>query len=304
MKILLPDNERAAAKRLEGLKQRFQRDPVFAERYTATMEDYFAKGHARELTSEESATVTPKTWYLPHHGVQNVNKPGKVRVVFDAAAAHRGKSLNTELMQGPDLCNSLLGVLFRFRLHKVALVADIKGMFQQFKVPQEDCDALRFLWWKKGLYDEAPVTCQMLRHIFGATDSPSVCTYGLRRCAEDNAKDFSPVTMETIFRSFYVDDNLKSIHTVPQAIELATNMTKMLGKGGLTLTKFQSNSEEVMAAIPKEDHAPEMKNFDPENATGSWSLMGHKIRYLWNNNQRAEPSDHQKGMLVSSRLSL
>ncbi|XP_060589840.1 uncharacterized protein LOC132744996 [Ruditapes philippinarum] len=56
-----------------------------------------------------------RIWYLPHHPVVNPKKPGKVRVVFDCAAKYRGTSLNDNLLQGPDLTNSITGVLMRFR---------------------------------------------------------------------------------------------------------------------------------------------------------------------------------------------
>ena len=39
--------------------------------------------------------------------------------------------LNRELLQGPDLTNTLFGVLTTFQQDKVALMADIEGMFSQ-----------------------------------------------------------------------------------------------------------------------------------------------------------------------------
>ena len=51
----------------------------------------------------------------------------KVGVVFDAAAKYKGKSLNKELFTGPDLLNSLVGVLLRFRNHKITLAGDVEA---------------------------------------------------------------------------------------------------------------------------------------------------------------------------------
>ena len=78
--------------------------------------------------------LSERTWYLPHHGVFHPQKQGKIRVVFDAASLHDGVSLNNQLHQGPDLTNSLLGILLMFRQYPIALVADIEGMFKQVKV--------------------------------------------------------------------------------------------------------------------------------------------------------------------------
>ncbi len=47
-------------------------------------------------------------------------------------------SLNTELLQGPDLTNSLVGVLLRFRQEPIAMMADIKSMYYQVRVPRSD----------------------------------------------------------------------------------------------------------------------------------------------------------------------
>ena len=94
----------------------------------------------------------------------NPNKPGKVRIVFDAAAECEGTSLNKNLLHGPDYTNSLVGVLLRFREDNTALVADIESMFHQVKVREEDQDSLRFLWWTESTTD-SPEEYVMTVHI-------------------------------------------------------------------------------------------------------------------------------------------
>ena len=179
----LPNNRKVAELRLSSLKRKFQKDPELKSKYRRTMQDYIDRGYARKLSKLEGETTSSKTNYLPHHAVLNPNKPGKVRVVFDAAAKHEGTSLNQNLLQGPDMTCNLVGVLSRFRQDRRALMADI--MFHQVKVGPEDQDAFRFLWWSSDA-GKPPDEYIMTVHVFGATDSPCCANYSLKRTAEDN----------------------------------------------------------------------------------------------------------------------
>ena len=123
----LPDNRRMVEVRLQSLKRKLKRSENFHRKYRDFMDNLVSKGYARKLTAKEAERRSRKTWYLPHHGVFHPQKKDKICVVFDAPALHDGVSLNSQLPQGPDLTNSLLGVLLRFRQDPIALVADIEG---------------------------------------------------------------------------------------------------------------------------------------------------------------------------------
>ena len=64
----LPDSLPTARKRLEYLKSKMVKDPVFHERYSTVMKKYEEEGAARAVPDEELATLKP-LWYLPHHAV-------------------------------------------------------------------------------------------------------------------------------------------------------------------------------------------------------------------------------------------
>ena len=82
--------------------------------------------------------------YIPQRCVTSSNK---FRIVFDCSAKSFNVSFNDKLLQGPQLTNSLMGVFLRFRQEPIAEVGDIKSMFHQVFVAEEDRDALRFLWF-------------------------------------------------------------------------------------------------------------------------------------------------------------
>ena len=70
------------------------------------MEDLLEKGYARRVLEDQE---NKPSRYLPHHPVIHAHKPSKVRVVFDCAVRFQGASLNEQIMQGPDLTNTLIG---------------------------------------------------------------------------------------------------------------------------------------------------------------------------------------------------
>ena len=186
--VQLCDNRDVAEKRLKSTERSVKRDLALAEKYSGIIKEYETKGYARKLTPAEAAMPSSKRWFLPHHPVLNPNKPGKVRMVMDAAAKKNGVSLNDNLLIGPDLLNSLTGVLMRFREQRVAIAADIEAMFHQVLVIEEDQPALSFLWRELDI-NRAPDVYQMRVLIFGAASSPSTANYVLRRTAEDNRED-------------------------------------------------------------------------------------------------------------------
>ena len=69
-----------ATLRLLYLKKEFKNDPVFAESYKATINDYATQGHALQLPESRYETQSSLVNYIPHHGVTNINKPRKMSV--------------------------------------------------------------------------------------------------------------------------------------------------------------------------------------------------------------------------------
>ena len=112
--------------------------------YTATINDDIKQMHAIKVTSDKSERPSSIIKYLPHHGVININKPERVRVVFDAGTKFEDTCINDKILKGPDLLNNLLSVLLKFKEGLYGVMSDIKQMFHQVLTNQEDQQALRF----------------------------------------------------------------------------------------------------------------------------------------------------------------
>ncbi len=259
--VQLPGNRCQAADRMNHLKKKFIKSPAFHEDYKQFVEAMIDGGHA-EIVPENAEAREGRVWYIPHHAVYHPAKPDKIRVVFDCAARYHGLALNDVLLQGPDLTNSLVGVLQRFREHKIALMGDIEKMFFQVSVPPQDRDCFRFLWWPGGDISKEPVAYRMKVYLFGAVSSPSCANVALRRVADDNRTDFSPEVLRCIARSFYVDDCLKSVDDVMEAISMVEGLTSLCSRGGFRLTKWVSNNRLVLESIPEPDRAKTVKNLN------------------------------------------
>ena len=99
--VKLPNNRNQAVRRINQLKQRFQKDSKFFEDLW-NLGELIEKGSGRK--SERKANDGGLS-YLPHYGARYPRKPDKVRVMFDCHANVGGACLNNKLLSGPDLTN-------------------------------------------------------------------------------------------------------------------------------------------------------------------------------------------------------
>ena len=80
--LSLPNNRKVAEKRLISLKNRFLRDSKYWSDYKLFIQDLLTKDYAKKSAG---APAEGNCWYIPHHGVYNLNKP-KIRVSFDCSS--------------------------------------------------------------------------------------------------------------------------------------------------------------------------------------------------------------------------
>ena len=253
-----PDNHRAVFMRTKNTLLRVNTDKETATKCVNAMQAYIDAGHVEQLPPGDRGVVG-RTNYI---AVFHVAKGNKVRIVFDGAATYHGSSLNDRLLRGPDVANKLIGVLLRFRMHRVGFVADVECMFHSFHVSPEDRDALRFYWWANNDPSKEITAYRANVHVFGNKCSPALATYGLRYTTTDpdaasltDAKDF-------ILNNMYVDDGMGSADTVEDAVQILKDARSILSKYNIRLHKIVSPSKKFLSAFPSSELAPDVKTLD------------------------------------------
>ena len=121
----LPNNQDVALKRCQYLETRLKRDEDLNKKYQSKIEEYVEKGYASKLRPEEINKTSPTIWYLPHHPVYHQAKPGKIRIVFDAAANNLLKSVPDD-NNAIQLASDLMALLQRGGFHLTKWISSSK----------------------------------------------------------------------------------------------------------------------------------------------------------------------------------
>ncbi|XP_058838120.1 uncharacterized protein LOC131693879 [Topomyia yanbarensis] len=189
-------------------------------------------------------------------------------MVWDAAAKAFGVSLNSVLLKGPDQLCSLLTILLQFRERRVALTGDIREMFHQVRIREEDQQCQRFLWDDEN-GEIATYVMQVMT--FGACCSPSSAQFIKNLNANRFSNQF-PAAVESITKRHYVDDLLVSVDTEQEAIQLAKDIKYVHSEGGFEIRNWMSNSEVVLSRL--QDSSLEEKSLDLQSEMGTEKVLG------------------------------
>ena len=250
----LPDNYDLCKRRLTGLLKRLRQNPEQLQLYDSIIRDQLRQGIVEEIKGPSDGNVG-RLHYLPHHPVlRQDSETTKVRVVYDASARTDGPSLNDCLHTGPKFGQSILDILLRFRLHKVALIGDIERAFLMISVARCDRDVLRFLWVSDTRQPNPEITVlRFTRVVFGVSASPFL----LNATIDHHMKKIETTNyhfVDKFRRSIYVDDIVTSAATVEDAYQFYERAKSHLAKASFNLRKFESNSSDLRQKINEKEH--------------------------------------------------
>ncbi|XP_058814526.1 uncharacterized protein LOC131678398 [Topomyia yanbarensis] len=266
-----PDSFPMAFRRLKQLEKQLAKNPELDMNVRQQIKEYQQKGYAHLATADElSGTEPSKTWYLPLNVVLNPKKPGKVRLVWDAAATVQGVSLNSQLLKGPDMLVPLVTVITGFRERRIAFGGDLREMYHQLKIIAKDKQAQRFLFRENST--ASPSIYVMDVATFGSTSSPCSAQFVKNKNAAEYAAQF-PEAAEAIIHRHYVDDYFDSVDTVEEAIHRAKEVSFVHSKAGFEIRNWVSNSPEFLQSLGVQRPTQEV-HFNRDKQTDNERVLG------------------------------
>ena len=240
-------------KRLNSLYSRLVANKALLSEYNKIFQDQLAQGIVEKVPLSEISKDNVN--FMPHHAViREERTTSKVRVVFDASCKSQSDelSLNDRLERGPNCIPLLFDVMVRFRVHTVALIADIEKAFLQIEIRPEDRDYLRFLWLDDVSVDKpAVIQLRYTRLPFGLRPSPSVLGSVIK--AHLTSYEQSNPEVVKVLRQIFVDDLSTGANSVEHAFDIYQKSKEIMSAGSFNLRKWNSNSKELLRKIAREE---------------------------------------------------
>ena len=191
----------------------------------------------------------PNTYYVPHHAVFTPEKSTPLRIVYDGKTrpAKHLSSINDAIYKGRNILTDLVGVILRFRLQSIAIIADLEKCFHQLSVHPLDRDYVRFLW----VHDpKKPPTGDNLRIIrftrvaFGIVASPFLSNAVLHYHLQQNE------TVHFSIKDIYVDNLIKGASDLSSAKEFYNSAVEIFNKCSMNIRNWATSSAEFRQFIP------------------------------------------------------
>ena len=231
------DNFASALHRLRSMVDRLKAQETYAAYQTELMQ-LVADGHAERVPTSRSAG----SYFMPHRGVWREGAlTTKPRVVFDASSHRRNQDpLNARLTKGVDLNPSIASMMIKFRIGKVAAIADLQKAFLQIRIISRDRDFLRFLWIDS---DGRLVSYQMTSVPFGATCSPFllavIIRFHLLRYQSTHP------SVRSLLGNIYVDDLIVTADSIDEMRALHDDSVELFKKCSMQLHKWRVSDAQL-----------------------------------------------------------
>lgn len=264
----LGESKAQTVARIRGMMQRLTPENFLA--YRKSFEDQLKAG----IMVQAPANVPAKN-YIGNFALKTNSLTTPLRVLFTCdQKTSNGRSVNDIQMTGRRLQQSLPECIVRFRQKEIAVTADIKKMFLNVWVHQDDAA------YQRSFYAEQPdgplIEVQLQTLIFGMRSSPFLAIR-----AKDYLADLPGNDMEVrnvIRRHFYVDDLITSFDSCEEAQDVLEKVQKVLAKGRFKLSKFAASKEGALKGIAPDLRLDDISKDLDKDETAEVKILG----IMWN----------------------
>lgn len=225
----LIDNKPAVMGMMKATERKLSKDKEWRDIYEQQLRDLVTNKFAREVSDEELRAWQDggnKSYYISHQMALNpASKSTPIRTVFNSSQVYKGYSLNSSWELGPDVTGNMHGILMRFREGLVGAQGDVKKMYYNIRVTEEEEYMQLFIWKFRG--EDKIRTFAMTRLVMGNKPSANCSQVALKETAylKDNNVKF-PAAAEALSKNSYVDntftvdDNLVDVDKNIKDIEM------------------------------------------------------------------------------------
>lgn len=299
----LGDTRESAIRQLKNLEKKLEKQPQIKREYMKFMQEYLQLGHMREVQKDSARWNIWPQYYMPHHCViKDTSVTTKLRVVFNASYKTKESiSLNDALRIGSVIQRDLFSILVRFRTFKVGITADIKKMYRQIRI-EEDQMALQRIVWRDEPFKEIK-TYELTTLTYGTSSASFVATKSIHTLAELEQDQF-PLGAIIARRDFYMDDLITGVNSVQEAVIIRDQVTTLLSKGKFVLRKWASNREELLKDILGEETDNAIMELDKDGSARTlgvnWNYKQDVFQYSIRISRISSPTPGTKRVMLSS----
>ena len=244
----LIDNKAAVTAVMHATEKKLSKNPAWRETYEKQLRELVDKKFASEITLTDIArwiNEGGKTYYIAHQMVVNPqNKSTPVRCCFNSSQKYKGFSLNSSWELGPDLVNSLHGVLLRFRKDLVGAQGDITKMYYMVRIKEKESWMQIFMW--KFVGETVVRYFKMERLVMG--NKPSASLSGVSLAETARLHDFPtryPAAFTALTKDAYVDNIFLTAPDHDSLKAMIEEIEHVAAKGGFFFKPFVTSGERV-----------------------------------------------------------
>ena len=286
--LLLP-NEEICIKRAENIETTMKKRPADMKQLNAVIHEGFTKGTFKWLSDDEIKNWDGLVHYVPMNVVYKESESTPCRCIFDSGQPDfNGRSLNSCMGKGKNPINNFGTVILNFRAAEKVASGDIKKMFNQIAVRDQDMHLRRFYMRPDGFGGTQPWRVAVPTCVnFGETAAPSVATKVKNRTAEDN-KEISETVAKMIVNNCIMDDINVDCKYEEDINENIKKAEQILANGKFSFKKWIKSGDKAE------------KNFDNDESVTkslgiSWKteadLLVYRIKLNFSKKKRNRYSD-------------